>query len=265
MASGDEFMTIDDAMSWLFAQTLGGATTAAIELNGAGSVYTQSFDQLGSDGEQIGTTIPDGWTHGRFGKMINTSFPVEENFSTHTLFNAGAPGSADRTLAVGRSSSNDNRFLQLLAQVTGTSASSIQVQFDLEAWDSRDGIFVPILNRYLATPDDPGEAAFNVLVEMNRGTGFELLTDLGNVTTGANLQPIRDGLIDGNADENRFSFDSGPIEVHIPADAELRIRWQTTDSQSTGWVYGLDNVALTLGGASELRRRLQPRRLVRCH
>jgi hypothetical protein len=104
--------------------------------------------------------------------------------------------------------------------------------FDLEAWDA--GRVTTL-----------GEAPFDVTVEMDSGDGFELLTDLGRVTTGANLFPPVGDQLDGNADKNRVSFDSGRINAAIPADSNLRIRWTApSDAAIRNWIFGLDNVSL---------------------
>ena len=71
------------------------------------------------------------------------SFPVGGTFSSASTFNAGIPNDPDRALAVGVSSNTDNQFLQLLTKVTDSDANAFQLQFDIEAWDSRDGVDVP--------------------------------------------------------------------------------------------------------------------------
>ncbi len=64
----------------------------------------------------------------------------------------------------------------------------------MEAWDARQVSF-PI-----QLADDPGEAAFNVTVELNTGDGFRELLNLGTVTTGAVLMPPAGDFLDGNAE-----------------------------------------------------------------
>ena len=49
-------------------------------------------------------------------------------------------------------------------------------------------------------PDNPGEAAFQVTVDIDTGDGFAPLADLSTVTTGATLQ-------------------------HMAGDEEARLRW----------------------------------------
>ena len=99
-------------------------------------------------------------------------------------------------------------------------------------------------------PDDPGEAAFHVTVDMDMGDGFAPLVDLGTVTTGPTLQPMSEGILDGNAEANRVSFDSGVVTAAIPVGSSLRVRWAAaTEAETAGWVFGLDNVALSLLGS----------------
>ena len=211
--------------------------------------YRQDFDDaLGADGSAIGTVFPSGWAQSENGVILeNTTtqqFPVESSAAAG-LYNAGAEGSLDRTLAINASSSL--KTLQLLADVNGTDASSFQLQFDVEAWDARDGFSIG--GQIFGEPDNPGEAAFNVTVEIDSGSGFTPLVDFGTVTTGAMLQPVFEGIVDGNADANRVSFDSDVVSASIPAGAQLRVRWEAhTEAETNGWVFGLDNVSLSLFG-----------------
>ena len=71
--------------------------------------------------------------------------------------------------------------------------------------------------------------------------------DLGTVTTGSTLQPAFGGIVDGNAEANRAPFDSGVVTAAIPEGSRLRNRWAAdAEAQSDGWVFGLDNVSLSL-------------------
>jgi hypothetical protein len=242
-----------EVYDWMFAHSLLGDTYTSekISLSGFGDTYEQDFDAaLGSDGSTVGVSLPTAWTRGNFNTATSTPFPVEADFSADSTFNAGSTGDVDRALAIGVSRSSDDRFLQLRAAVTDTAATSFQLQFDVEAWDARDGTFVDFLNRFVNTPDDPGEAAFQVTVDIDTGDGFMPLVDFGTVTTGPTLQPIVDGFLDGNAEANRISFDSGVVNAAIPAGSNLRVRWTPdTEAETNGWVFGLDNVALSLIGS----------------
>jgi hypothetical protein len=210
--------------------------------------YRENFDNaLGADGSAIGTAFPIGWAQSENGVVlentISQSFPIGST-SRAGVYNAGAEGSLDRTLAI----NSFSKALQLLADVTGDEdASSFRLQFDVEAWDAKDGVFVSALNQFFGEPDDPGEAAFTVEVELDSGDGYTPLVDFGTVTTGATLQPVFEGIVDGNADANRISFDSGNVTAPIPAGSSVRIRWSAdTERQMTGWVFGLDNVVMSL-------------------
>ena len=98
-----------------------------------------------------------------------------------------------------------------------------------------------------------GEAAFDVSIEVDRGEGFGLFADLGRRTTGVNLFPPAQESLNGNLAANRVSFDSGPIEGDLPAESRLRIMWRpATDTATQNWVFGLDNVSLTLFGDQAL-------------
>ncbi len=99
----------------------------------------------------------------------------------------------------------------------------------------------------LGEPDNPGEAAFKVSVEVDSGDGFAPLADFGTVTTGPTLQPVFEGIVNGNSDANRISFDSGIVGAMIPSGSTLRVRWSPdTERQTAGWLFGIDNVSLGL-------------------
>ena len=240
----------DSVYDWMFSQQTTGNVRpegiAGVEISSLNGPYSENFDILGSDAATTGITLPDGWTSGTFSRVTTKEFPIAGNVTGGAVYNAGGIDSPDRTLAVGVSSNSQPQFLQFRSKVAGADASSLRLQFDIEAWDSRDGIFVQALDRYLGLPDDPGEAAFSVSIEMDSGNGFSQIMDLGTVTTGPNLQHVPDSIVDGNAPESRISFDSGIRSALIPEDARLRIRWSTVQGQSQGWVFGLDNVVLDL-------------------
>ncbi len=237
-----------EVMDWMFTQTLSTTPLETISLSGLDGTYQQNFDAaLGIDGSEVGATFPTGWTKddNPWVTRTTTPFPVE-SFAQNSTFNAGAANDSDRALAIGVRNGSDQHFLQLLGDVTGTDASSFQLQFDIEAWDARDGVFFPNLG-YLGGPDDPGEAAFNVTVEIDSGDGFTSLADFGTVTTGPTLQHVFEGIVDGNDDANRFSFDSGMVAAAIPEGSSFRVRWSAdTEGETTGWVFGLDNVVMSL-------------------
>ncbi len=217
----------------------------AIQLSGGGGIYAQNFDEaLGTDGSVTGTSFPTGWFsvfgEGGFGDATTEPFPIGVGFGTNATLNAGAENDADRTLAVGRAGTEG--LLQLLADVTDADATSLQLRFDVEAWDARQLEGIPVM-----LADDPGEAAFNVTVEVDSGDGFAPLFDFGTVTTGAVLALPDGEYIDGNVDPNHVSFDSGVQAATLSAGSTLRVRWAIdTDAQSQGWVFGLDNVMLSL-------------------
>ena len=86
-------------------------------------------------------------------------------------------------------------------------------------------------------------------VQIDFGEGFILFRDLGTVTTGAVFVPSSADAdrLDGNAEANRVSFHSGVVPVWIPEGPQLRVRWEAIpDAVSRGWVFGLDNVVLSL-------------------
>ena len=220
---------------------------STIQINGGGGLYSQDFDEaLGIDGGMTGIAFPAGWTRvsgsGAFGDATTESFPIDVSFASSATFNAGAENDTDRTLAIGRSSAGDEGLFQLLADVTDSDVTSLQLSFDVEAWDARQLPGLPI-----ALADDPGEAAFNVTVEVDSGDGFAPLFDFGTITTGAVLQLPDGDYIDGNVDPNHVSFDSGIQPAAVSVGSTLRVRWAIdTDAQTRGWVFGLDNVELSL-------------------
>jgi hypothetical protein len=120
-----------------------------------------------------------------------------------------------------------------VTDVVGDDAKSIRLVFDIEAWDSA------------SSRDNPGEAAFNVALDLDTGDGFEQIIDLGQVSTGPTLVRTPEEVLHGNEDANRVSFDSGLLSAHLPEGSQLRVRWMADlDVATRGWVFGLDNVSL---------------------
>jgi hypothetical protein len=156
------------------------------------------------------------WTdNGRaFDSETTEAFPEGSSVGSRTLnlYNAGAEGDSDRALAIGIGRSTSEGVLQLVADVVENSASGFQSTFDVEAWDA-------------GRVTSLGEAAFDVILDLDTGDGFAPLVELGRVTTGANLFPAAGDYLDGNASVNRVSFDSGLLSAAILADSQLRIRW----------------------------------------
>ena len=204
-------------------------------INGSGDLYLEDFDvTLG----RINARLPDGWM-GVTDDAMYTS--VTGSVSNRigvggTLYSAGPGrnGSEDRALAIGITDSTQQNEIQFHALVTEMDIDQVRLQFDMEAWG---------LNPDLAAV--PGEAAFDVTIEADSGNGFTRVLDFGTVTT-AIASPGRRGQLDGNADENRVSFDSGVQQVRVPTGSNLRVRWHATNSAETNhYIFGLDNVMLS--------------------
>ena len=217
-----------------------------------GEVYSQSFDLMQATGDR--GFVPNGWAY--YDEVVeNEDGPADDEiiyntFATHafptdsrfrllfegpTLFNAGVPGESDRALAIGTHLRSREATLQFVTELTGGNASSLQLAFDVEAWESD------------RSKDDPGEAAFDVMIDVDSGDGFEPLANLGKVTTGATLAPATGDYVNGNDDAYRVSFESEKLNVAIPEGSQIRVRWKADlDANTRGWIYGLDNVALSL-------------------
>ena len=222
----------------------------SVAINGNGGSYAQNFDEaLGRDGSVEEIPLPPGWTSvtsgGSFKIATTDEFPIGAGHSANATFNAGADNNVDRALAIAQNSTSGDNSLQLLVDVTDSAATSLQLSFDIEAWDARQLPNIPV-----NLADEPGEAAFRVVVESDPGGGFTELLDLGTVTTGATLELPTGDFVDGNLPENRVEFDSGVQSVSLEMNSKLRIRWtMDTEAQTRGWVFGLDNVLLSLSGA----------------
>lgn len=216
----------------------------SVSLNGPGATYQQDFDEaLGVDGKRRDITLPTGWTSTDdglfFDNTTSASFPAATSLGQATpIYNAGADQHSDRALALGVTGLSDGGMLQLLAGVEGQDATSFQLKFDMEVWDAAK-----------RNVDLPGEAALDVTMEIDTGSGFAQLLDLGTVSTGEGLLRPDADYLNGNTESNRVQFDSSQTNVDIPAGSTLRIRWAPNlDVQSKGWVYGLDNVQLSIFG-----------------
>ena len=210
----------------------------SVTIAGKDGVYRQDFDvALGSNDTEV--AMPSGWTATDGDTFFhlsatNTPFPTTRvTGSEPHVFNAGK--NDDRSLAVYVPKRSKAPTLQLLAKTSESDANAVRLRFDIEAWDN------------LRDRSEPGEAAFDVTIDIDRGNGFQSLADLGKVTTGETLRLPDDELLDGNSDANRMSHDSGMFVGSIPQDAELRVRWKAdVDGQTEGWLFGLDNVELSM-------------------
>jgi len=205
-----------------------------------GDPYQQNFDEsLGPESSSTGTVFPTAWTTSENGVVFEhtttQAFPARGTL-TSSVYNAGAESDADRTLAIGVIRDTDSRMLQFQGEIIDTDATALQLKFDVEAWDT--------LSR---SASDPGEAAFDVNVELDTGNGFAELFDFGTITTGARLTLPTGDYVDGNLDEYRVSFDSDIQAADIPVGSQLRIRWTLPEqANNRRWVYGLDNVVVNL-------------------
>ncbi len=114
--------------------------------------------------------------------------------------------------------------------ITDGSVQALRLGFDIEAWKTSSAA--------------NSEAAFQVVLEADTGSGFQTLRDLGTVSTGPTLaKPTTGTLVNGNDPAYRMTFDSGPLDLDIPQDATLRVRWIGTDA-ARNVTFGLDNVWL---------------------
>jgi hypothetical protein len=225
-----------------------------------GQSYTQSFDILGPDGA-ASTALPKGWsvtdetTFNIYQLETQRAFPLSS--ATRGIYpyamNAGRPGEEDRTLAIYVPGDSESQGLnsgisqiQFLADVNGP-VDAMQFQFDIEAWDASASIRNRPTNRRGVVP--VGEAAFDVMVDLDAGNGFEPFLYFDIVSTGE-LQKPEGEFINGNEAANRVHFNSGILLEAIPADAQLRFRWAAAlDGNSDGLVFGIDNFSVsTLGG-----------------
>jgi hypothetical protein len=221
-----------------------------VSLDGAGSVYSQDFLDLGTASETTGTRFPLGWTATPndvvFQNATSIAFPGRRR-SYAGYYNAGNPGDADRALATSRSIAtrilaSESGELDFRARIDGQPAKAVRLSFDLEAWGATGTATTSAAN--------PGEAAFDVTLEADTGQGFQPVMTLGSVSTSATLQPPAEqpGIVNGNDPAYRKSFDSGILDLDdIPAGTKLRFRWRQPESTaSEGWIFGLDNVRLVL-------------------
>ena len=210
-----------------------------------GEVYEQAFNgSIGNDGT-TNVHLPRGWAFFDDGgerangpiynTIITDDFPVGRRLpsSRTSLLNAGIPDDLDRALALGTPRNAGESTIQLVTDVVGGDAKSIQLSFDIEAWDAA------------ASRDNPGEAAFDVVLDLDKGDGFQPILDLGKVTTGATLDPPTEAFVNGNSDDYRTSFDSGLLNLDLTEGSLLRVRWVADlKAETRGWVFGLDNVSL---------------------
>ena len=178
--------------------------------------------------------MPAGWTFTAndiiFNNATTDKFPASRrNYAG--VYNGGVNGDSDRAL-VTDVSLEEGGELDFRAVVADAPVQALRLGFDLEAWQVLVGA-------------NQAEAAFHVVLEADTGDGFSQVADLGMVTTGPTLtRPSTGSLVDGNDPTYRVTYDSGPLDVDVPQDATLRVRWISTDAARRTVVFGLDNVSL---------------------
>ncbi len=223
------------------------------------NTYAQDFDDaLGTD-DVSGVDLPTGWsvTDGLqhvFRDSTNTAFnggDVEPVGVQPHVLNVGQPQAADRGLAVYLPEDSEGATIQFLADISSVKGNALQLKFDLEAWDWLEAVpgdedTPPDSDAgVIATAEAAlGEVAFRVLAEIDFGNGFEPAVDFGTVTTGATLEIPSGAFLDGNASENRITFETEAF-INLLDDAKsLRLRWTADNPASNQWVFGLDEVEL---------------------
>jgi hypothetical protein len=208
----------------------------AVGLSGAGGDYSQDFTTLGSDASQPGSPLPAGWTFTANDVVFNNT--TTEEFPTRRrvyagVYNGGNNGDADRALVTDESV-NEAGELDFRTRVEQADLRALRLGFDLEAWQV-----------YRSVGTEKAEASFQVVLEADIGDGFTQVADLGIVTTGQKLaRPTTGSLVNGNDTAYRTTYDSGPLDVDVPQNATLRVRWISTDVSQHNVVFGLDNVSL---------------------
>ena len=152
-----------------------------------GQPYTQDFDSLGADGAE-GIALPKAWTvtdenaFNFYQHETAASFPITTGARGTYPFamSAGVPGETDcalsvyavRSSEVSRNNSSTSQ-LQFLADANGA-ADSLQVQFDIEAWDASTS----------STASSPGEAAFDGAFTLKLDAADNVIVDIDGVASG---------------------------------------------------------------------------------
>ncbi len=205
----------------------------------SGNGHTNNFNSLGLDDTQS-TALPAGWSvstnrTGVFRDQTNTPFSsgnAEVAGHGPHILNVGDPNNFDRSLAIHLQGESDSAAIQLLADITEIDANAVQLKFDVEAWDK------------LAAATETEQVGFHVTAEFEFGDGHEEFIDFGEFTFGETLTIPTADLLDGNANENRASFDvigGAPI---LEA-TTMRLLFTADSSVATeGWVFGIDDVEL---------------------
>ena len=205
-------------------------------LRGDGDTYDQDFDQrLPADGNGTGSFLPAEWTAVTAATVqdtITAAFPPD--WVSSDIYNAGPVDSSDRTLALGDGGDDAQGQLRLELEITAQDLRALSLSFDLEAWGGEPGLAA-----------NPGEAAFQVTLEVDEGSGFVPLADVGTVSTGATLTAPDPILMDGNAPANRVHFDSGVLDAQVAVGTTLAVAFTVPDGDvGTGFIYGVDNVRI---------------------
>ena len=206
-------------------------------------VYKQDFDEaLGTDATDTTVALPTGWTYTGSNIVFNDaithpySYPRARPYAG--IYNAGVTDDPDRALVAGISRAGTGGEIQFRGLVADGAASFLKVSFDLEPWTSR-------IRR-----GETGEAAFQLLAEIDTGDGLIPLHDFGIISTGTLVMP-EDRIINGNDPNFRTQFASEWLNADLPEDTTLRLRWIPQTENAASWLFGLDNVEIRIASVPE--------------
>jgi len=206
-------------------------------------IYKQDFDAaLGIDATDTTVSLPTGWTFTDsnivFGDTITHPYVFPRARPYAGIYNAGVTDDSDRALVAGISRAGTGGEIQFRGSIVDGSASYLQVTFDLEPWTAR-------IRR-----GETGEAAFQLLAEIDTGDGVTPLHDFGIVSTGTLVMP-EDRVINGNDPTFRTQFESEWLNVELPENATLRLRWIPQTENAASWLFGVDNVEIRIATVPE--------------
>lgn len=195
--------------------------------------YTQTFDALANSGTDItwtnDSTLPS-WYASRASYSANTG-----SSATGALYSYGSAGSTERALGSLASGGTGSIYYGVrFHNDTGVNVSGIVITYTGEQWRVVSNTQAP--TQSLAFAYRIGAVVTDVVT--GTWTNVNALNFVSPVTS-TSPSPL-----DGNATANRRTI-SGTINLTLPPDQEIMLRWQDIDDSGTDYGLAIDDLTVS--------------------
>jgi hypothetical protein len=201
------------------------------------TTYTQNFNTLDTTSTPS-SNLPSGWSIfevGTSGSADNLYVGGTGSSNTGNVYSFGAQGNPERALGSLRSGTNRTRFGVAFTNNTGSSITSLNINFTGEQWRSGDtaSIADSLYLEYSTTATGINDTISSWTT--NWSTMFNSVT-FGLVNSALN----------GNLAANQ-STESGMITVTIPVGGTIYLRWNDVNLAGSDDGMAIDDLSITFG------------------